>query len=366
MATELMDHENTDLDHLTMSRVQHLRTHHNRLKSISDEEGDAISDWSESDRECCPLSDFESTSNVDGTNLGNRYDFTFDDDEENDEIDQRLPTDSTFLENVLHLSETPVPKSTDHNTVSCLTSFDETKKFKHQQPQNNRYYHYQQQQHPVQERISNTISRKPSIRNERPPQSPLLPARRISSKQVSPRRSTTNTYVLPQTTTISRNRKTITSSSTRYCLQRETTSTSTTLTNPILNESTTSPNSSFHSNEDNHIHQRHLASPNLSQASITNSLVPRVYELKKIFVDDYDYGRLTDLAATKAVPPRNRQKWGTIVHPPFPLGYQQVTPEQITQSVQRLASPSRCRDRHTPIATPSKRYLSVEETDALV
>ena len=91
-----------------------------------------------------------------------------------------------------------------------------------------------------------------------------------------------------------------------------------------------------------------------------------MYELKKVFVDNSDYGRLTNVSTMKTIPPRNRQKWGTIIHPPFPLGYQQVTPEQVQQAVQRLASPIRCRDRHTPLQTLPKRYLSVEETGALV
>ncbi|CAF2082572.1 unnamed protein product [Rotaria magnacalcarata] len=366
MTSELMEYgDNNNLDHLTLSRVHHLKTRTTRGRSVSDEEIDAVSDWSESDRECCPLSDFESTSNVDGTNLGNHYDITFDDeDDDNDEVDQRLPMEPSFLENVLRLSETPEPKYNDNTISAHISSFHDKMK-----PQ-------QQQQKHIQERTSNMITRKPSMRNEKQFQSPLLPARRMPSKQVSPRRPTANSYILPQTTTLSRSRKTVTSNSTRYYLQRETTSTSTTLTNQLTIESTSSPNTSFHSNEENHhqqqqqqqyqFHQRHLASPNLSQTSVTNSLIPRAYEVKKIIADDHDYGRLTDLSIIKTVPPRNRQKWGTIVHPPFPLGYQQASPEQVTQSVHRLTSPSRCRDRHTPIATPSKRYLSVEETDALI
>ncbi len=149
-------------------------------------------------------------------------------------------------------------------------------------------------------------------------------------------------------------------------LRRETTSTHISSNTPLIKDSTVSPNSSFHSNDENVNHQRSIVSPNLSQTSTITGHVPRVYELKKLFVDDYDYGRLTDVSTLKAIPSRSRQKWGTIVHPPFPLGYQQIPPEQVTQAVERLASPVRCRDRHTPVHTPSKRYLSVEETDALV
>ncbi|CAF0729836.1 unnamed protein product [Rotaria sordida] len=349
MATELMKN---DIDRLTLSRAQHLKTYNNRLKSVSDDEIDAISDWSESDRECCPLSDFESTSNVDGLNASNHYDVSFDD--YDDEIDQKSSIEPTLLENVLRLNETPLPKINDDTTVTSLSYSSDIQKPK------------QQQQQQIRERTSSIITKKVPIYNEKQSQSPLLPARRIHNKQVSPRRSSTNSHVLPQTTNISRNRKTITTNSSRYYLQRETTSTNISLNTQVITESTLSPNSSFNSNEENHNHQRHLASPNLSQTSITNNLVPRVYELKKLFVDDHDYGRLTGVSTIKAIPARNRQKWGTIVHPPFPLGYQQVTPEQVTQSVQRLTSPIRCRDRHTPIQTPSKRYLSVEETDALI
>ncbi|CAF1175015.1 unnamed protein product [Rotaria sp. Silwood1] len=349
MATELMKN---NIDRLTLSRAQHLKTHNNRVKSVSDDEIDAISDWSESDRECYPLSDFESTSNVDGLNVNNHYDVSFGD--YDDEIDERLPIEPTLLENVLRLNETPLPQTNDNITATCLSHSNDIQKPK------------QEQEQQIREQTSSIITKKPSIHNDKQSQSPLLPARRINNKQVSPRRSTTNTYVLPQTTNLSRNHKTVRRNSSRYYLQRETTSTSTNLNTQLINESTSSPNSSFHSNEENHNHQRHLASPNLSQTSITNSLVPRAYEVKKLFVDDYDYGRLTDVSTVKTIPARNRQKWGTIVHPPFPLGYQQVTPEKVTQSVQRLTSPVRCRDRHTPIQTPSKRYLSVEETDALI
>ncbi|CAF2479564.1 unnamed protein product [Rotaria sp. Silwood2] len=347
MATEL---PKSDADRLTLSRAQHLKTHNNRLKSVSDDEVDAISDWSESDRECCPLSDFESTSNVDGINASNHYDVSFDD--YDDEIDQRLPIEPTLLENVLRLNETPLPKINDNTSTTCLSYSNDTQKPKQQQQ--------------IREQTSTIKTKKLPIHNEKQFQAPLLPARRIHNKQVSPHRSTANAHVLPQTTNLSRNHKTITPNSSRYYLQRETTSTSTTSNTQLITESTSSPNSSFHSNEENHSHQRHLASPNLSQTSITNSFVPRAYEVKKLFVDDYDYGRLTDVSTIRTIPARNRQKWGTIVHPPFPLGYQQVTPERVTKSVQRLTSPVRCRDRHTPIQTPSKRYLSVEETDALI
>jgi hypothetical protein len=345
MATRIVDNDAGGVDRLALSRAQHLKFRDDRPKSVSDDEIDAISDWSESDRECCPLSDFESTSNVDGTNGSNHYDIPFDDDDD----DERLSIVPTLLENVLRLNETPLPIINDSITSTRISFSSDTDKSKQQQ---------------IQEEI---INKKPFIQSGRQSQPPLLPARRIQTKEISPLRSITNSHVLPQSTNLSRNRKTITASPSRFYLRRETTSTNTSLNTQLTKEPTLSPNSSFHSNDENSNHQqRHIVSPNLSQISTSNSLVPRVYELKKLFVDDYDYGRLTDLSTIKTIPPRNRQKWGTIVHPPFPLGYQQIPPEQVTQAVERLASPVRCRDRHTPIQTPSKRYLSVEETDALV
>ena len=54
----------SQIDHLALKRAQHLESRDHRRKSISDEEPeDPISDWSESDRECSPLSDVEWTSN---------------------------------------------------------------------------------------------------------------------------------------------------------------------------------------------------------------------------------------------------------------------------------------------------------------
>jgi len=356
MATEIINNDTAVIDRLALSRAQHRKFRDDRPKSVSDEEMDAISDWSESDRECCPLSDFESTSNVDGPNGNNPYNIPFDDEEEEEEeqeeeINPRLPIETTLLENVLPLNETPLPIINDSSTSTRISFSSDTDKSKQQN---------------IQDQSSNIITKKPPIQIRKQSHLPLLPGRHIQNKQISPRRSTTNTHVLPQSTNISRNRKTITPSPSRFYLRRETTLTNICLNTPVIKESTTSPNSSFHSHEDNQNIQRHIASPNLSQTSTINGHVPRVYELKKLFVDDYDYGRLTNVSTVKTIPPRNRQKWGTIVHPPFPLGYQQITPEQVTQSVERLSSPVRCRDRHTPIQTPSKRYLSVEETDALV
>lgn len=343
MASEIISKEPIHMDRLALSRAQHLKSRDNRPKSISDEEIDAISDWSESDRECCALSDFESTSNVDGAHAVNRYDVSFDD----DEGDQRLPIETDVLEKSLRLEETPLPVINDSTTSTRISFSSDMEKNKEQH-------------------LEQITPKKPPIQIRQQSQPALLPARRIQGKEASPRRmTTTNTYVLPPQS-FSRNRKPITPNSTRYYPRRELTMTSTTFHTPAPKESTVSPNTSFHSNEDNINLPRHIVSPNFSQTSTNNSLVPRAHEFKKLYVDDYDYGRLTDVATVKAIPARNRQKWGTIVHPPFPLGYQQISPEQVTQAVERLSSPVRCRDRHTPVQTPSKRYLSVEETDALV
>jgi hypothetical protein len=350
MATEIIFDETVAIDRLALSRAQHLKSRDHRPKSISDDEPDAISDWSESDRECCPLSDFESTSNVDGTTSNHHhYDIPFED----DEIDDRLPRETTLLDNILSLNETPLPIISDSATSTRMSFSSDIEKFK--------------QQH-IEEQTVNVIIKKPPIQVRKQSQPALLPGRRVQSKEISPRRLTitTNSQILSQSSNLSRNRKIIKPNPSKFYLRHETTSTHPNFNISLIKESTLSSNSSFHSNEDNSNQQRHIASPNLSQTSTINGVIPRVYEVKKLYVDDCDYGRLTDVSTVKTIPARNRQKWGTIVHPPFPLGYQQIPPEQVTQAVERLTSPVRCRDRHTPVPTPSKRYLSVEETDALV
>lgn len=294
------------VDRLALSRAQHLQFRAQRPKSISDDEIEAMSDWSDSDRECCPLSDFES----------NLYDDDFIE-------EKKLP--SILSEHIPSRPlETPIAIIDNSLTSTQISFTHENDKIKEEKPP------------------------KPSITSIKSRQVPLLPARRQQINRSG------NSSQLSYT---SRYRKTISPSPTRLQQRRETASTSTSLNTHLTKESSSS---SFHSqDEQNRIRQ--IVSPNLSQAS-----VPRAYEIKKIFVDDSDYGRLTDVSSTRPVQPRNRQKWGTIVHPPFPLGYQQVSPEHVTQVVERLSSPMRCRERHTPIQTPSKRYLSVEETEALV
>ena len=293
------------IDRLALSRAQHREFRHQIETNDDDEEKiDAISDWSESDRECCPLSDVELFSNPDGTTTDLPYDDDFEDD--------KLPRMNTFLEQILNF-----PPTTNESMNSTRLSFEnELEKKKNVRPS------------------IVTPSKKTST-------APLLPARRVSSKP--------STVILP-----SRNRQT-TTTMTRSFVRRDHSS---------RKDSTYSMNSSSSPSQEE-LHRGPTASPNFSQTS-NNHLVPRVYELKKFFVDDTDYGRLTDVATMKSIPARNRQKWGTIVHPPFPLGYQQVSSEHVHHVVERLTSPLRSRDRRTPSQTPSKRYLSVEETEALV
>ena len=357
MANQARQRDASVSDRLALSRAQHLQSRDHRIKSVSeDEEIDAISDWSESDRECYPLSDFELASNVDGNNQDHRYEMPFDDDDE--EIHENLPAPCSLLEHVLQIHATPLPTINDSITSTHLSFSSDTDKSKVAT-------------------TSESSTRKPASQIRKLSQVPLLPARRIQSKPASIHRSLPNAPVLSTSTSFSRQRSRLPPSPTRFYLRREPTSTNTSLNMSIRKDSSISINSSSPSNDETIHHQQPppptlaapvppTASPILSHTSATNGLVPRAYELKKMFVDDYDYGRLTDVSSMKTVPPRNRQKWGTIVHPPFPLGYQQIPPEQVTHAVERLASPIRGRDRRTPVQTPSKRYLSVEETDALV
>ncbi|CAF2525289.1 unnamed protein product [Rotaria sp. Silwood2] len=321
-------------DRLALSRAQHLQLREIRPKSISDDEIDAISDWSDSDRECCPLSDFETTSNnekeTDGNENHNR----------NKLLEEISHSNSPLLSrNRLHVTEIPY-SIIDNSTTSTRISFtNEIEKSKEQITKNTS--------------VNSVQLRKQS-------QQPLLPARRIETKQVSPRCPSTRSIITSQLLYTSRNNKKIMPNPTRVYLRRETTSTTISLNTNLTKDSAVSSIYSFQSHDENQNH-RQIISPNLSQTS-----VPRAYEMKKIFVDDYDYGRLTDISSSRSSRPCSRQKWGTIVHPPFPLGYQHIAPEQITRAVERLSSPVRCRDRHTRLETPSKRYLSTGETDALV
>ena len=292
-------------DRLALSRAQHLQSRNHRPKSISDDEVDSISDWSESDRECCPLSDYECQSNRDGNCSDHHYDGPFDND--------RLSRKATGREK---------PK---------------------------------QQQAKTSYRLNEKVPAQPPKR----PSPPLLPARRIQVKPASPHRPVPIAHLISPSGGLSRDQRTVTPNPARFHMHRE----SLVASKTSAYDSTVSATMS--SNDGTHGH-RATASPNFSQTSMSNSFIPRVYDVKKLFVDDHDFGRLIDASNSKGLLPRNRQKWGTIVHPPFPLGYQQTTPEHVTQVVERLSSPVRCRDRHTPAQTPSKRYLSVEETDALV
>lgn len=288
----------TKIDRLALSRAQHFQSRENR--SESDDEVDGVSDWSDSDRECCPLSDFECY----------------------EEEQMLLPQISHS-----HIIETALPVITDSNTSTRISFGSNNDK-----PKDHIY--------------------KKSSGNSKQNQAPLLPARRAQRKDVSSGRTTTTTN--SQLSYIPRYRKAAAPSSpTRLYSRRETTCTSLSSNTHLSKDSI---NSSFHSQD-----ERQIFSPNLSHTS-----APRVYEMKRTLADDSHYGRLLDATPTRPTRAQSRQKWGTIVHPPFPLGYQHVTPEQVTQVVERLSSPVRCRERHTPVQTASRRYLSVEQTDALV
>lgn len=357
MATHISRNEPAVVDRLALSRAQHLKSRTSRQQSISDDEEDSISDWSQSDLECSPLSDIESASNHDEPTNCHYYRVPFDD--VDDPFDEKLPTvEPKVPVHGTRLSDTPLPIINNSTTSTHMSFSSDTDKVKQL------------------EQSLNITDKKPPVQFRKAQQTPLLPARRMQTKPVSSRHLTPNSYILSQTTNASYIRKTISPSPSRLYLRRGTTSTSTSANTHSTKESNSSTHGSIQSVSDerppptastNSSQQRPTAaSPNLSHSSTNNDVISRIYEVKKIYVDDSDYGRLSDVTAIKNAPGRSRQKWGTIVHPPFPLGYQHSTPEQVSQVVERLTSPVRCRDRHTPAPTPSKRYLSVEETEALV
>lgn len=337
------------IDRLALGRAQHLQSRDTRPKSVSDDEVDgSISDWSDSDRECCPLSDIDCTSNVDESNDTHLYDIPFEVEQKENKPPVQIAhfnmTRSTATHQ-LNIPPTPVPIISDSTTSTRISFNNELEKPKQLYVK----------------RAQNTAA--PSRKQS---QAPLLPGRRIQTKPTALRRpSIYSTTTNSQSSYSSRPAKPMTLSPSRLQIRRETTSTAISHHSHLTKDSRLSPNSSIHSHDkslcDDLNHQRRNISPNLSQSS-----VPRVYEIKKLFTDETDYGRLTENASTRAATVRGRQKWGTIVHPPFPLGYQHIAPEQVSQAVERLASPVRCRDRHVAVQSPSKRYLSVEETDALV
>lgn len=330
------------MDRLAFSRAQHLQLKESRPKSISDDETDGALDWSDSDRECCPLSDFESISNNDETDRSRDFNYkSLDDNTIKNEISQKPSPSNMPLVSSDQLPVAEIPYSTiDDSTTSTRISFTSDM----EKPK-------------VQSAKTTPVN---SMQLRRQPQTPLLPARHIPKNQMSSRGVSTSSAINAPLPYSLQNRKTTSKTPTRFYLHRENTSTIASLNTQLTKDSNVSSTYSFQSHDDNH-NQRQMISPNFSQSS-----VPRAYEIKKIFIDDYDYGRLTDISSIRPSRPVSRQKWGTIVHPPFPLGYQHIAPNQITKVVERLANPARCRDRHTSIETPSKRYLSAEETDALV
>ena len=301
----------THIDRLALGRALHLQSRDGRPKSVSDEEVDAISDWSESDRECCSISDFETAS----------------------------------ISNKENHASHPASSSVNASTLPSISTSNVS-----QRPAISRATEIDKQRRRFVKKLS---------QNQLPSQTALLPARRIQSKPaVSPQPSVR----IATGSSSSYHHQSVSLSPTRLHIRRETTSTTLSSTTPATKDAALSSTSSARSLSKSPCDDpRTMVSPNLSQSS-----VPRVYEIKKVFVDDSTYGRLIDVSSTKPASSRGRQKWGTIMHPPFPLGYQHVTPEQVTQAVERLTSPVRRRDRHAMIQNPSKRYLSVEETNALV
>ena len=233
--------ESSVSDRLALSRAQHLQSRDHRIKSVSeDEEIDAISDWSESDRECCPLTDFELASNIDGTNPEHPYDIPFDD--YDDDIREKLPMPCSLLEHVLHIHATPLATINDSITSTRLSFSSDMDKSKLTN-------------------TSQTSTRKPASPPRKLPQAPLLPARRIQSKPVSTHRPLPNVPVLATSTGSSRQRSRLPSSPTRIYLRREATSTSTVLNMSIRKDSCVSINSSCPSNDEIHRHQTASARP---------------------------------------------------------------------------------------------------------
>lgn len=274
------------IDRLALSRAKHLEKRDEKTKSYTDDEIDAISDWSDSDRECCPLTDFELESNLD---------------ESIDELNIFNPKKISFVQPSV--------------TTTTLSNQSETDKTTRQQ-----YIKKSQQQK------SNNV--------------PLLPARRTQNRQFLARRSS-----IRSTTTTSQSSF---SSQTTKNRRRE------------VREHRFSPNSSIYSNE------KSLLDDHQPRRNISPSSGTRTCESRRHHLDDNEYGRITEIASRKSSPPRERQKWGTIIHPPFPLGYQQVSSEQLSHVVERLSSPIRRRDRQANGQSPTKRYLTIEETTALV
>jgi hypothetical protein len=345
MSNQMHDENRATIDRLALSRAQHFQSNYKRLTSISHnnnnnndhhEQIESMSDWSESACESYSLSDFDLASNHDEIPMNISNDGLVDHDHDSYE--------KTTIESKLF----------EHMPIVCETRAYAATYDVHE---DNRQLTYANDIERLHVRV------KPNSRRTTVLPAPLLPARRIQSKQSSNVHLSANTPVLGSMHVQARSRKT---TSSPYGLHREITSTSTNSNQTLRHDSLASIPSRLSKNDDIHQSPLPVTSPLPSHTSMSNACVSRIYELKKSFVDDYDYGRLTQSSAVKTIPERNRQKWGTIVHPPFPLGYQQVTSEQVTHVVQRLSSPVRTRDRRTPVQTPSKRYLSVEETDALV
>ncbi|CAF1339959.1 unnamed protein product [Didymodactylos carnosus] len=390
------------VDRLAVQRARHLELRDvraSRPKSVTDnEDNDNISDWSESDRECCPLSDYESSGPY-STGISITTKFNYNDDID-DQIDDEIPV-SKLDDDDNDIKEEEIPDKSEEKTVTdmsltskndevnntsitphlTLKSFSRENNFKANSnkklPQRNEYiitrsstivdcYHRKPKtemnepklrtrentEHSFSDKRSITNALKTNVRRSSVRSSISIANSQIfdfDHHKIPPNRLSQN--LLHNNTRLLRRDTAIQDQNKRFRYHNQT-----------LKE-TISPNNSFQSNDKTIVDEtiKERASPNFSLNStvIEYSRIPtRAYELKRLMVDDW--GRLTDTTNIQRVPSR------TIVHPPFPLGYQRATHEQVVDVVERLNSPVRCRLSHTPSQSPTKKYLSIEETDALI
>ncbi|CAF0875948.1 unnamed protein product [Didymodactylos carnosus] len=405
-------------DRLALQRAQHFesRSRSTRPKSITSNED--ISDWSESDRECAPLSDYESSgpystvaSNSYNYNNNNNYNRSYIDDDNDDQIDDEIPEEVSLEKKVDKYKEEileNIEKPNDNNlivrtinnkeitnaSISSLnvskTKDNTNRKLPIKIPSIITDKKFQPQIHRTSTNVDFCVKQKLENKNNE---------RKLKIRENDSKHSMTNVLKTVNNTTRRssiRSGVSLTNSqlydSSEY--HHKTILNNRLQKNPLnekLNKSSSrllrrdrkdqryhqhmkdttiiaSPNSSFLSHEksmDGIQQQRTSPNYSLNSTVIAYSQVPKAYELKKLIPDTYDWGRVTDTTTSERVP-CNRQKWGTIVHPPFPLGYQRATYEQVVDVVERLNSPMRCKHSHTPSQSPSKKYLSVEETDALI
>ncbi|CAF0812550.1 unnamed protein product [Didymodactylos carnosus] len=408
----------SSIDRLALQRAKHFesRTYTTtRSKSITSNED--ISDWSESDRECAPLSDYESNGpyfNVISDNY-NSNSKSYIDDDTDDQIEDEIPVDISLvkqdedykeaeeeeqqeiLENDGQTNTNNMTFSTDNNEEISTLSIVSLNVPVTKEDDSCRKLPIRIQSTTTNKKILSQMNRtstsvdfyvKRKLENNHSNERKLRTRENGSNRSIRTELKTANSGVHHSSirSSVSLTNSQLFDSSDHHYK----TMLNNRLQNRLLNEklnnnssrllkrdmkfqrtketSTMSPNSSFQSQEKlvDDVRQGR-ASPNYSLNStvIDYSRVPRAYELKKLFPDTYDWGRVTNPTKRERIS-CNRQKWGTIVHPPFPLGYQRATHEQVVDVVGRLNSPTRCKHPHRPSQSLSKKYLSVEETDALI